>query len=681
MTRPALSITDLVVEFPQRDGAVRAVDGVSYSVAAGRTLAIVGETGAGKSVTALAALGLLDGGRVVSGRVDMGGVDFLALDQRARRARLGQTVAIVFQDPSAALNPVMTVGAQLGEALAVHNRGWTRARIRSRAIDLLTQVGVPQADLRYGQYPHQFSGGMAQRVVIAIAIANRPKILIADEPTTAVDVTIQAQLLDLLQQAQVETGAATVLITHDLGVVAQVADEVAVMYAGRIVERGGVRDVFAHPAHPYTVALLGSLPRLDARKAFLEGLPGAPPDMRALPPGCTFQPRCKLSAGREPCTSVRPELVDAGEPGHASACHFHAELARPWPERSRPAATIDRPSSQAAQAILLSVSGLTKHFQIRRGWFGDSATVRAVDHVDFDVRRGETIGLVGESGCGKSTTANLIMRLFAPTSGSIRFDGVDINQLAGRDARDLCRRMQMVFQDPYSSLNPLLSAGRNVIEPLRVQRIGTAAQRRERAAELFHQVGLRPEFLERRPAQFSGGQRQRIGIARALALNPALVVLDEPVSSLDVSVQAQVLNLLRRLQQDLGLAYLFISHDLSVVRHLCDRVAVMYLGAIIETGSREDIFVRSRHPYTRALLSAVPAPDPNARGRHDRIVLRGELPSLIDLPRGCRFATRCSHVQSPCREQEPALLGMAGSGHAFACHFPLAVEHTVPAMA
>ena len=677
MTRPALSVSDLVVEFPLPHGAVRAVDGVSYSVAMGRTLAIVGETGAGKSVTALAALGLLDGGRVVSGRVEVDGIDFTGLGERARRASLGRKIAIVFQDPSAALNPVMTVGAQLSEALATHNR-WERGRIRARAIELLTQVGVPQADLRYHQYPHQFSGGMAQRVMIAIAIANRPKVLIADEPTTAVDVTIQAQLLDLLRKAQVETGAATVLITHDLGVVAQVADEVAVMYAGRIVERGDVRDVFARPAHPYTVALLGSLPRLDGRKEFLESLPGAPPDMRSLPPGCSFQPRCRLSGGREPCLSIRPELVRAGAEDHASACHFHDELTNR--DRISATAMIDPPLSQPQREILLSVENLVKHFPIRRGWFGDSVTVRAVDHVDLNVRRGETVGLVGESGCGKSTTANLVMRLFAPTSGSIRFGGMDINQLDRREARDLCRRIQMVFQDPYSSLNPLLSAGGNVIEPLRVQRIGTAAQRRERAAELFHQVGLRPEFLDRRPAQFSGGQRQRIGIARALALNPALVVLDEPVSSLDVSVQAQVLNLLRRLQQELGLAYLFISHDLSVVRHLCDRVAVMYLGAIIETGARDDIFRRSRHPYTRALLSAVPAPDPAARGRRDRIVLRGELPSLIDPPRGCRFSTRCSHVQALCGEQEPEL-SPGGGGHAFACHFPLAVEAVVPAMA
>jgi peptide/nickel transport system ATP-binding protein len=673
---PALAIRDLVVEFPSPDGGLRAVDGVSYAVEPGRTLAVVGETGAGKSVTALAALGLLPAGRVISGSVEVDGVDLLALSESERRRLLGRLVAMVFQDPSAALNPVITVGAQLVEAIAMHQRGWTRARLRARAIELLGLVGVPQADLRARQYPHQFSGGMAQRVVIAMAIANRPRVLIADEPTNSVDVTIQAQLLELLRQAQVETGAATVLITHDLGVVAEFADRMVVMYAGRIVEEGSVRDIFARPSHPYTRALLASLPRLDAPVALLEAIPGTPPDMRALPPGCAFAARCRQTAGRAICTSERPALLaveaaaaDASA-GHDSACHFRNEQPRP-----REPVTVAAPTPEPGPP-LLSVRNLVKHFALGAGWLRAGVTVRAVDGISFDVRRGETLGLVGESGCGKSTTGNLIMRLLAPSAGTISFDGVDISRLRGREARALCRSMQMVFQDPYSSLNPLLSAGRNVVEPLRVQRIGSDAQRRDRAAALFDEVGLRPEHLDRWPDQFSGGQRQRIGIARALALDPALVILDEPVSSLDVSVQAQVLNLLRRLQASHGHAYVFISHDLSVVRHLCDRIAVMYLGRIVETGPRDAIFTRARHPYTRALLSAVPRPDPAAAHAQQRTVLRGELPSLVSPPRGCRFASRCPQVRPACADTDPLLVEETdehgrGHGHAHACLFPV----------
>ncbi|MEV0714323.1 ABC transporter ATP-binding protein [Asanoa sp. NPDC050611] len=662
MRQPVLSLRDLVVEFRTPAGPVRAVDGVSFDVFPGETLGVVGETGSGKSVTVLAALGLLPKARLghLGGEVHYDGRDLLRLTARELREIRGRDIAMVFQDPTAALNPVQRIGDQIAETILLHEDVSTRTA-GQRAVELLDLVGVPQPDLRARQYPHQFSGGMSQRAVIAMAIANRPKVLIADEPTTAVDVSVQAQLLEVLRVAQEETGAATVLISHDLGVIAETVARVCVMYGGRIVESGPLEQVFRSPSHPYTAGLLACIPRLDTEAAALVPIPGQPPDASRLPPGCAFAPRCAVTRGREVCTTTRPELVDVD--GHAAACHFAGETATP---------SVPAPRTEVGAAkgdLLLDVRRLVRHFPVRRGLLGGGGQVRAVDDISFHIGVGETLGLVGESGCGKSTTSRLLLRLDDPTSGQIVVKGTDLGRADHRTLRDLRRQVQMVFQDPYASLNPRLSVGDNVTEPLRVAGGFGKAARRARAAELFDQVGLLRGHLNRLPKELSGGQRQRVAIARALALRPQLLLLDEPVSALDVSVQAQVLNLLVELKRAFGLAYLFVSHDLSVVRHMSDRVAVMYLGKIVETGPADRIFRDPRHPYTIALLASVPQPTPPAPGAARRAPLAGDVPSPANPPSGCRFRTRCPRAEELCAREEPELASRGAEGDsAVACH-------------
>ncbi|WP_207126874.1 dipeptide ABC transporter ATP-binding protein [Actinocatenispora comari] len=660
---PALRIDDLVVEFATPAGTVRAVDHVTYQVARGETLAVVGETGSGKSVTVLAALGLLSAGNVhrVSGRAEVGGQDLLALPARERRTRLGADVAMIFQDPMSALDPVQRVGDQIAEALRAHDRALTARTARARVLELLTQVGVPQPEIRYDQYPHQFSGGMCQRVVIAMAIANRPTVLIADEPTTALDVSVQAQILELLRLAARETGAATVLITHDLGVVAEMADRAAVMYAGRIVETAPVARIFGRPQHPYTASLLASLPRLDQPRGRLRAIPGQPPDLRERSAGCAFAPRCPIGGDLPECRTERPLLVPRDD--GAVACHHAGQAVTLLPQPgARPSAA--RPDDAPA---VVEVAGLAKVFPIRRGLLARTvATARAVDGVDLRIGQGSTLGLVGESGCGKSTLARSLIRLLEPTAGSIRIDGADLLRANGRQLRRLRQRVQMVYQDPYSSLNPRLSVGDNAAEPLRLAGV-PRTERRRTVLELFEKVGLRPEHADRLPAEFSGGQRQRVAIARALAPGPALVIFDEPVSALDVSVQAQVLNLLRDLQDETGVAYLFVSHDLSVVRQMADTVAVMYLGAIVETGAAGQLYRRPRHPYTRALLDSIPVPDPSVR--RSRVPLTGDPPDPTAATTGCRFRSRCplGRDRAACADRTPELRQV--DGRWTACHF------------
>jgi peptide/nickel transport system ATP-binding protein len=676
--QPVLSLRDLVVEFRTPAGPVRAVDGVSFDVFAGETLGVVGETGSGKSVTVLAALGLLPGHRLhhLGGEVRYAGRDLLSLPVRDLRQIRGRDIAMVFQDPGAALNPVQRIGDQIAETILLHEDVSARAA-RQRAVALLDLVGVPQPDLRARQYPHQFSGGMSQRAVIAMAIANKPKVLIADEPTTAVDVSVQAQLLQVLRIAQEETGAATVLISHDLGVIAETAQRICVMYGGRVVETGPVDQVFRAASHPYTAGLLACTPRLDSGTGALVPIPGQPPDASRLPPGCAFAPRCPLHRGRDLCTTVRPELSDVDGEARRSACHFATETATlrasdSAADSDSAAAATPRPDPVASDppAPLLEVRRLVRHFPIRRGLFGDAGTVHAVDDISFRIEVGETLGLVGESGCGKSTTSRLLLRLDEPTAGEILVKGADLGGADRRALRQIRRQVQMVFQDPYASLNPRLAVGDNVTEPLRVAGGFSKAQRRARAAELFDQVGLLRGHLSRLPKELSGGQRQRVAIARALALRPELLLLDEPVSALDVSVQAQVLNLLMELKQAYGLAYLFVSHDLSVVRYMSDRVAVMYLGKIVETGPAARIFGNPRHPYTVALLASVPQPAPPTPGSARRAPLAGEVPSPANPPSGCRFRTRCPLAEEICAREEPALTAR-GADHetAVACHF------------
>jgi peptide/nickel transport system ATP-binding protein len=670
---PLLEISDLAVSIPTESGTIEAVRGISLAIGRGETLGVVGESGSGKTMLALAIMGLLPRTALVSGSVQLEGTELLGSTAAEWHNIRGSRVAMVFQDPMTALNPMYTVGWQVAECVLLHRKVSRRAAM-SRAIELLDAVGLPEPARMASRYPHQLSGGMRQRVVIAIAIANEPELLIADEPTTALDVTVQAQILDLLTSVRQQSSAAMILITHDLGVVAGVADRVLVMYAGRAAEVGVVDDVFATPGMPYTAGLLASLPSLHHRSERLPAIPGTPPTGFGYGPGCAFAPRCPLAA--EPC-AAQPALTDIGA-GHVAACHFASQEAG-----GQAATALQQPIAHDPQegngaephpgaddsTVVLSVKNLSKHFKVRGTTFRSVATVQAVSGVDLELRAGRCLALVGESGCGKSTLARLLMRLEDPTTGTITLNGRDVTTLSDNELRATRRDMQMVFQDPYSSLNPRLSVGEIVGEPLTVHKIPNRA---ERVRELLLSVGLDPVAGVRFPGEFSGGQRQRIGIARALALDPQALVLDEPVSALDVSIQASVLNMLRDMQRKRNMAYLFIAHDLSVVRQVADDIAVMYLGKIVEQGPADLVYRRPAHPYTTALLSAVPIPDPAAERSRERILLHGEVPSPVNPPSGCRFRTRCWKADSRCADEPPPLHLIDGDGgkHLVACHYP-----------
>ncbi|MCC7428695.1 MAG: ABC transporter ATP-binding protein [Alphaproteobacteria bacterium] len=653
-----LSVEDLHVQFHTSRGIVRAVEGVSYQVRAGEVLAIVGESGCGKSVSSLAVMGLLakPAGRVTQGRILFDGRDLLTLSDEQMREIRGRDIAMIFQEPMTSLNPVLPIGLQITEPLTIHLK-MDEAAARARAIELLKMVGITDPERRLEQYPHQFSGGMRQRVMIAIGLACNPKLIIADEPTTALDVTIQAQILELMKDLSRRLNIALVLITHNLGVVARYADRVNVMYAARIVEQGSADDVFHRPRHPYAMGLLRSVPRLDRpRGERLETIEGLPPNLLAPPEGCRFAARCPF---RLDACEADPALAEI-EPGHSAACHRAAEIAAgtltappppPLPVRGEAAA------SAADARPILEVAGLKKYFEVSRstGLFSRvQGEVRAVNDISFTVQRGETLGLVGESGCGKTTVGRLILRLEDPTGGAIRFEGEDIAGKSAAELRAFRRKIQVIFQDPYSSLNPRMTVGQIIAEPLSVYRLVPSARAaKERVAELLTQVGLFPYMAERYPHEMSGGQRQRIGIARALAMEPEFIVCDEPVSALDVSIQGQIINLLEDLQARLGLTYLFIAHDLAVVRHISTRVAVMYLGRIMELADRDTIYADPRHPYTRALLDAAPVPDPTIEKARAPRTLQGELPSPLNPPTGCVFHTRCPLADDGCRRTVP----------------------------
>ena len=665
-----LRVRGLTVTFVGSGRPVPAVRGIDFDVDANEVLGIVGESGSGKSVTSLAISGLLPPTAQVQGSIQLNGVEVTTLGAEALRQMRGRDVGMVFQDPTTTLNPVFPIGRQVIEGQVAHGQV-SAADAAQRAVALLREVDIPDPEGRVNQYPHQFSGGMRQRAVIAMAMSGRPTLIIADEPTTALDVTVQAQVLAVLAQRQVDTGAAVILITHDLGVVAEVADKVAVMYGGRIVESGRVEEIFRQPRHPYTVGLLRSIPRIDTVDSRLVPINGQPPTPAQLPTGCTFHPRCAIGRDRAVCAAQDPALR-AVAPGHTSACHFPDEVAQLLADTAPRAPAVARspgPPEAGAREPLLVVDRLQVYYPIkssllrrRVGW------VRAVDGVSLVIHAGETVGLVGESGCGKTTTGRAIMGLVPKTGGRVVFDGQDITGLGRDGMRRVRRNMQYIFQDPYSSLNPVLSVGDIVAEPLRIHGLYDELGGARWVAQLFDLVGLSSTLVNRYPQEFSGGQRQRIGIARALALKPRLLILDEPVAALDVSIQAQVINLLQDLQHELSLAYLFIAHDLSVVRHISDRVAVMYLGRIVEESAKASLYGTPTHPYTQSLMSAVPVPDPGARATRKRILLEGDIPNPASPPAGCHFHPRCFKATDQCRREAPAYAAYPGLPTHVACH-------------
>ncbi|QKW06101.1 ABC transporter ATP-binding protein [Streptomyces sp. NA04227] len=721
-TAPLLSIEDLHVSITAGERTVHALNGVGLDLRHGEALGIVGESGCGKTMTALAVLGLLPhGARVTGGRVRFDGRDLTSADPTTLRAVRGNTVGMVFQDPLTSLNPTLTIGAQVAEPLLLHKE-LSRKQAWRQAEEALGLVGLPRPAERMRAYPHQLSGGMRQRVALAMALVCEPSLLIADEPTTALDVTTQHQILELVDDLRQRLGMALVLVTHDLGVIARRVDKVAVMYAGRIVEQAGAHQLFTAPRHRYTQALFEALPERAAHRAApLRTIPGLPPSLTVRTKGCPFAPRCTHASAE--CRGEEPELVPVGQAGqggeqeHSHAC-FHPAVplagvgartgegagvrtdtdgtameAEAEAEEVAEAEVDARTGRVAPAPVLLELDALHKEFPLAGGVFARRrGSVQAVGGVSLRLRRGETFGLVGESGCGKTTLGRIVAGLEEATSGEVRLEGRDLALLTRTERRAERRRIQLMFQDSTAAMDPRMRVGEILREPLAIHRYGTRGEQESRTAELLDAVGLPRGAKHRYPHEFSGGQRQRLGLARALALEPDLVIADEPVSALDVSVQAQILNLMRRLQRERSLTYLFISHDLSVVRYLADRVGVMYLGRLVESGPTEEVFARPLHPYTRALLgagSAAAVPEPGAgtdtgtglgpgTSTAGPATLRGEPPlgpAHATAPvSGCPFRPRCPKARDLCAEREPAQLGPGVDGHRAACHFPVEVE-------
>jgi peptide/nickel transport system ATP-binding protein len=600
MSQVLLEVDDLRTYFHTEEGVVRAVDDLSFRLEQGRTLGIVGESGSGKSVTSLSIMRLLAStAKIETGRIAFLGRDLVRLPEREMQSIRGRDISMIFQEPMTSLNPVFTVGAQIMEAIMLHQKVG-RAAARQKTIDLLREVGIPKPEQRVDSYPHQMSGGQKQRVMIAMALSCNPQLLIADEPTTALDVTIQAQILEILRQLRDERGMAIIFITHDLGVIAEIADDVLVMFQGQEVEYGPVLEIFSQPKHPYTKGLLACRPRLETK-------------YRRLPTVDDFM-ETENDNGQVRVIERRMDaarLKHLEETGRGRLLHPKSELSwlgHPWEEGHHASHT---QTVAERTAPLLRIENLQVYFPVRRGILARTVdNIRAVDNISFNVYRGQTLGLVGESGCGKTTTGRAILRLIEPTGGKVIYDGVDIGSLSGSSLRAMRRKMQIVFQDPYGSLNPRMTIESALIEPMVIQKIGRhRAERRDRAAGLLREVGLETRYLRRYPHEFSGGQRQRICIARALAAGPDFIICDESVSSLDVSVQAQVLNLFKDLQEKHNLTYIFISHDLSVVKFMADMMAVMNEGKIVEFGPSENIYANPREEYTRRLIDATPKDD------------------------------------------------------------------------
>ena len=749
---PVLEIQDLSTHIKLTSSVVQAVGNVDITVDAGETLGIVGESGCGKSMTGLSIMGLLPpGGSIVGGSIKLVGRELVGLKDEELRQIRGNEVSMIFQDPLTSLDPTKTIGYQVAEPVRLH-RGLSKAEALDRATEVLHLVGLPRPKERLSDYPHQLSGGLRQRVMIAMALACEPKLLIADEPTTALDVTIQAQILALLRDLKDRLGMAMLLITHDMGVIAGHADRVNVMYAGRVVETAEAGQLFTEMHHPYTQALLASIPQLDqdASKA-LYAITGLPPDLAHPPEGCRFAARC--SRATDKCRTEEPPLggktfdhryacwhpvdgplalavigqggpdavstglaaPDAVSVAEATAGHeiglvpdaplADAPVGAPEADGeadSGEAGAAEEGSGQPVVVVaaglevtadgrlevterrveaaavedglvpLLELRNLVKEFPVTSGAILQRkvASVKAVSDVSFSVPAGTTFGLVGESGCGKTTIGKMIVALEKPNSGAITLAGQDVSSLHGGELRRKRRDLQLMFQDPHSSLDPRMRVGAIIGEPLAVQHLGGKRAQRDRVFELLSEVGLPRNAVERYPHEFSGGQRQRIGLARALTLNPRLIVADEPVSALDVSIRAQVLNLMKRLQASHGLTYVVISHDLAVVKYMAERIGVMYLGKLVELGSADDIYEHAAHPYTAGLIATIPVPDPATERAKKGAAIKGELPSPVNPPSGCRFRTRCPFAQERCAAEEPKLRSF-GPGHVAACHFPL----------
>ena len=671
---PLLDIRDLHTDIEIRSGVVHALSGVDLHVNAGETLGIVGESGSGKTMTALSLMGLLpQGGSVSSGQIILDGQDLTKLALKEKRKLRGTKVGMIFQDPLTSLNPTMKIGLQVCEPLRVHEK-LSKKEALERAVEILKRVGMPRPEVVINNYPHQLSGGMRQRVMIAMALVCKPRILIADEPTTALDVTTQMQILDLIDELRDEYQMGVILITHDLGVVAGHTDRVAVMYAGRIVETAPTKTLFTEPKHRYTSSLMAALPeRALAAGTKLFSIPGAPPSLTNLPVGCRFAARCLWAT--DECRAGYPDL--SGDDAHTFSCFHPVQEGDESPAALQAKLDTQKNGDEAgaqqaplvSSEVLLDVKEASREYESAGSGFfkRDKGVVSAVDRVSITVKKGETYGLVGESGCGKSTMGRLIAGLERPSGGAIELDGRDLATLKGRDAVTIHRDVQMMFQDSYAAMDPRMRIDQILAEPMSIQKTGNARQIAERIMEIIEQVGLTEEILDRYPHEFSGGQLQRIGFARSLTLAPDLIVADEPVSALDVSVQAQVLNLMKDLQAELGLSYLFISHDLAVVQYMADRIGVMYLGRIVEEGPAKEVVENPKHPYTKALIDSIPVPDPEFSHDDRAIKLTGEPPSAVNPPEGCRFRPRCPFAGEECKIQ-PTL---TDERHRVACHHPL----------
>jgi len=683
-----LQVKELETKYHTREGILTAIRDVSFDVNEAEIVGIVGESGCGKSTVAFAVMRLLPpNGEITAGQILVKGRDLGQLDQEGMRQLRGKGMSMIFQDPMTSLNPVFSVEQQMVDALRAHQSDGgrqSRKALRERAIGMLDRVGIPDAARQIKEYPHQFSGGMRQRIMIATALLSNPSLLVADEPTSALDVTLEAQIIDLIRDLRDELGTAILYITHDLGVVAQLCDRVFVMYAGNIVESGDVYSIFENAKHPYTQALLRSHPTHSMRAARLRTIRGRVPSLRELPSGCKFAPRCDHA--RKICHAIGPQYMQVDQ--QLVLCHAF----QPDWESTEPVATMTsavtahelpqaEEKARATEEVVVETRDLRTHFRDHVALLGQilgqrGGSVRAVDGVDIKIRRGETLGLVGESGSGKTTLGRTILRLENPTDGEVVVQGQDITHLPQPKIRPMRAGMQMIFQDPCSSLSPRMKVSSILLEPFRIH--GIPVDDKKKVDELLEMVGLSAEQADKYPHQLSGGQARRVGIARALALHPDILVADEPTSGLDVSVAAGILNLLKDLREELNLTYIIITHNLNVISFIADRVAVMYLGKIVELAETEELFTQPKHPYTEALMSAIAVPDPRLRGKRQRIILKGEIPSPRNPPPGCPFHPRCRYADERCATEAPLLRAINGSEHLTACQFPERVQTGLP---